>query len=501
MWVKSKMKETITSRQLLNDIFTKNWNEEFLFDGQNDKHVLYGDFFSMVLRGKEQLQKYGLKENNIICLFLNNSLEFIVLLLSSFLLGITIVPIDITKGKNEIQEILNTVNCSLIICDKEVNSSTKTVHINEFSESFNQKNNSDFNQLDNLLKLDYERLFLITFTSGSTGKAKGVMHSMDNLISSAMEFSSRFQFNSKNIFYHNLPMSYMAGILNLVILPLVCSSKIVIGERFDISNAMRFWDLPIKYLANTFWFTPTVLSILLKLDRGTKGTQYTLENQIIGCVGTSPLNSRIKNEFQKKYRIPLYESYGLSETLFVSTNYPNNDLENTVGKPLDGTIIKFTSENEILLSVPWMYLGYVNTETEPYFVDGMYMSGDLGEIQANHLKITGRKKDLIIRGGINISPRKIEDLISTLNIFDENTVLGFSDEYLGEKTVCFYAIKDTKQIADITIKHLNQKIIDMLGRDYHVDTFLQLAQLPKNSNGKIDKPKIREIYKQKMNVS
>ena len=154
MWVKSKMKETITSRQLLNDIFTKNWNEEFLFDGQNDKHVLYGDFFSMVLRGKEQLQKYGLKENNIICLFLNNSLEFIVLLLSSFLLGITIVPIDITKGKNEIQEILNTVNCSLIICDKEVNSSTKTVHINEFSESFNQKNNSDFNQLDNLLKLD-----------------------------------------------------------------------------------------------------------------------------------------------------------------------------------------------------------------------------------------------------------------------------------------------------------------------------------------------------------
>lgn len=495
------MTEKPDSGKLLKDLLTENWKEVFLVDGINDKQIHYSEFFSMVLRGKEQLQKYGLKENDIICLFLHNSLEFLILLFSSLLLQLTVVPIDVTKGKTDIQEILNAMRYSIVIHDKEIDSVFNKIHINDFTSSLNQQHESDFSQLDIFTKVNYDKLFLITFTSGSTGKAKGVMHSMNNLMSSAIEFASKFQFNSTNVFYHNLPMSYMAGILNLIVLPFISGSKIIIGERFDITNAMKFWDLPIKYSANTFWFTPTILSILLKLDRGTKGAQYGLANKIIGCVGTAPLALRTKNDFQKKYGIHLYESYGLSETLFVSTNYPNNDLENSVGIPLNGTTLDFANDNEILLSVPWMYLGYVNVETESYFVNKLYLSGDLGEIKDGHLRITGRKKDVIIRGGINISPKKTEDLIYDMSIFDEITVLGLSDDYLGEKTVCFYSTKAANSMDDTTTKNLNQKVINLLGRDYQIDEFVQLEQIPKNSNGKIDKPKIREIYKQKTNVS
>lgn len=494
-------KEKINTGEILKNQFKNNWEEEFLFDGINDNVLSYQDFFSLILRYKEKLQELGLKKNDIVCLLLHNSVDLVVLYFALLVMQLVVVPIDLNKGKNEIKEILSQINYKVVISDiSNLEFVSRKIDYKYFSDIRYSKSYVDFNELDIFTDLDYDRLFLITFTSGTTGIPKGVMHSFNNLVLSAVAFNRKFNFDKENVFYHNLSMSYMAGILNLIILPFISGSKIVLGERFNISNIARFWDIPAKYSVNTFWFIPTILELLLKLDRGTKGIDHLSKNKIIGCVGTAPLNKQTKVAIQKKYSIQLFQSYGLSETLFVTTNYPGHDVENSTGVILDGVKLDFCNDKEITIDVPWMFLGYVNLDKEQYFKNGKYLSGDIGEVDKNSfLLITGRKKDLIIKGGMNISPRKIENFISELNVFEESIVLGFEDRYLGEKVVCFFVPKEQTALEEKKRK-LNLQVVDRLGRDYHIDEFVEMKSIPKNPNGKIDKPKIRETYNMRTNA-
>jgi len=492
------MNEIHETGKLLKGIFCNNWNEDFIFDGINDKKISFSELLAAILRYKKKFQELNLKNGDILCLIAPNCVDYLVFFFVSLMMKLTIVPIDPYKGNEEISEILSYVNPRYIISETKLSESNfQMLDINFFRKDLYRKENIDKNQLDVFESLDYDKTFLITFTSGSTGTPKGVMHSFNNLVKSAVSFNKKFNFNKENIFYHNLPMSYMAGILNLIILPLISECKIVLGERFEISKIATFWNIPIRYSVNTFWFIPTILELLLKLDRGTKGICYTKNNSIIGCVGTAPLSHRTKWEFEEKYGIKLYESYGLSETLLVSTNFPSKDKSGTVGKILDDIELKFRDDNEVIINTPWMFLGYLNLENEDKFLeDGKYRTGDFGNIdEEGFLKITGRKKDLIIKGGINISPKRIEDFISNFNLFEECVVLGIADQYLIEKTVCFFI--PNQYYKEHMKKNLNRDISEKLGRDYHIDEFIALDDLPKNSNGKIDKSKIREIYSKK----
>ena len=494
---KNQKKSNIGS--ILKNIFKNNWKDNFLVDGINDKSLTYQEFFTLVLQYKDKLQAIGIQKNDQICLLIPNSVNLIALYFASLLMQVVVVPIDPTKNKNEIYEILSFVNCKYIFSNSSDHKfMSDFINMDDFDNMIT-KTNINLNNLDVFSDLDYDSLFLITFTSGTTGVPKGVMHSFTNLVSSALAFNKKFNFNKKNIFYHNLPMHYMAGILNLIILPFISESKIVLGERFNISNIILFWDIPVKYNVNTFWFIPTVLSLLLKLDRGTKGIDFTNNTKVIGCVGTSSLNHTTKIAIEKKYNISLYESYGLSETLFVSTNSPTFNVEYGVGELLEGVDLSFCEDDEILINTPWMFLGYINIQKNQFFENEKYLSGDLGAIsQTGFLTITGRKKDLIIKGGINISPKKIQDFINECDIFNENTILGIEDQYLGEKTVCFFVPKEQPYNTNFN-KILNSQIKNNLGKDYEIDQFVEIEQIPKNSNGKVDNFKIREMYKMESN--
>ena len=495
------MKRNSDTSELLKEIFKNNWEDIFLFDALNDTTLSYRDFLNAVLNCEEALKGIGLKKGDTVCLLIPNSLDLMVLYFASLVIQMTVVPIDPHKGEDEIKDILFQTKYMNILYDARNNPCFdfiyNKINIEIFGNVFHKKRDMNIDDLHIFDTIDYDRPFLITFTSGSTGIPKGVMHTFNNLVLSAIAFKKRFNFGNENIFYHNLPMTYMAGILNLIILPLISGSKIVIGERFSISNIMRFWEIPVKYSVNTFWFIPTIITLLLRLDRGTEGINYIKKSgsKIIGCVGTAHLQPQANQAFQERYNMPLYESYGLSETLFVTTEYPGNrEVENGVGGILDGVELSFSTDNEILIDVPWMFLGYSNIDTVGYFKNDKFRSGDLGIIDENgFLVITGRKKDLIIKGGINISPKKIEDFISAFNIFEESAIMGIEDVNLGEKIVCYF-VPDENSFSEDKKKELNRTIIKKLGSDYRIDEFLEVDALPKTTSGKIDKQKIKKIY-------
>jgi long-chain acyl-CoA synthetase len=466
----------------LSRVFKENWSRDFLFGEELSKPMTYGHFYAGVAELRARLTAQGLKRGDKVCVVLPNSWRYPVLYLAAASLGVVLVPIDHSRGQTEIQDILKLAPCSLVLTKDDLSlfDGLPSKHVGPFpSEPWWEG-------------LDGEGIFLIIFTSGTTGVPKGIKHSFRNLFLSAQAFAQRFDFSREHIFYHNLSMAYMAGILNLFVMPLICGSGIVIGERFTGSSILSFWQLPVKYKANTFWFIPTIAAMLLRMDRGAQGVDYAQQVNITGLIGTAPLSEQLKHDFEAKYNIKLYESYGLSETLFLTTNAPCDlGKEKSVGHALAGVAMSFREDGEIGVRVPWNFLGYVGQEggQDPA---GVFWTGDIGEkTSTGALKITGRKKDIIIRGGVNISPRRIEEMLMQEPAVDEAVVVGVKDQILGEKTVGVVVLKPssggTQSINKIS---WNAKIEAQLGRDYSIDDYKIVETIPKNLNGKTDKNKL-----------
>ena len=416
------MEFEIDTGNLVKGIFERNWEDVFIFDSLNSKNYTYKEFFELVLKIKRGLEKSELKEGDAICTILPNSIELVGLYFAALLLQITIVSIDPNHGIDVIKQMSSIKKCKKYF-GHNFDLEQKLEQLSDLLTN-EKKISVTKNELEMFTNLNYDSLFTITFTSGSTGIPKGVMHSFNNYVKSSILFKKKFSFSQKNIFYHNLPLSYIGGILNLLILPLISESKIVLAQQFSISNIMNFWSIPIKYSVNTFWFIPTVIALLIKLDRSNAGIEFTEKNNnIIGLVGTATLRGDIKTQFENKYNLKLYESYCLSETFFVSTNYSGNDRKDRVGKLIDGVKVSFLHDNEILIETPSMFLGYVGLDNNQFFDNNnRYFSGDLGRLHDDDfLEITGRKKDLIIKGGFNLSPKNYE----TQNLLSKNIIHDF----------------------------------------------------------------------------
>ena len=204
-----------------------------------------------------------------------------------------------------------------------------------------------------------------------------------------------------------------------------------------------------------------------------------------------PLYPSAKQAFEEKYGVELLPSYGLSETLFISTKVKGDKgAEQSVGCVLPMVDLQFSDAEEIYLKVPWMFMGYSNENTEEYFDGEYYKSGDLGEVIKGHLQITGRKKDLIIRGGMNISPKQIEEVVLSTEKVAECSVSSVLKDN-EERIICWYK---AKQPIEGFGAELNGVITERLGKNYKVDRFISVDEIPKNLNGKVDKEQLKKAY-------
>lgn len=455
------------------DIFRQKDNSDLIYDAINNITYTYNDFLDSAYKYYNYIKNKGLQPNDKVVVVMHNSVDLLCIYFACLLGHWTVVPLDPLLGEDVRNKIIEKIDFSVIINGNE--DITDGVLTNK-------------TLLDNI---DYDYPFLITHTSGTTGDYKGVIHSLNNLIKSAEKFGKNFGYSEDDIFYHNLPMTYMAGILNLFILPLIHKCKIVVDERFDIKKAGTFWQKPAQYKCKIFWMTPTIVSILNKLDRGECGINYIQGEKPIIHVGTAPLYDEVRNKFESKYNINLYSSYGLSETLFIATEMPQKKhISGATGNILEGVSYKII-DDELCFKTGWDFKGYTNVETNTFYIDSYYKSGDLGKIVDNNLFITGRKKDLIIKGGINISIQALENFLYDMKSFDELAVIGIKDDIVIEKIICFY----TSNEIEVNKNEINKKVVESFGIMYKVDEFKKIEFMPKNINGKIDKNKLREFVK------
>ena len=308
----------------------------------------------------------------------------------------------------------------------------------------------------------------ITFeTSGTTGQPKGVTHTLDAMIANAEAFNKAVGLNSSAVMYHCLPRTHMSGFLNTILCPTLAGGRVVFGPTFSAQSAAGFWHSIVDSDANTVWITPTIAATLLRMNRMGRSTAYRYGSQVhnVFC-GTAPLPRKIREQWIETFGSPLQESYGTSEQMLVSVQSREQAYEeHNVGTPLPGMKVEIGAESEI-------------------FVNGS-PTGDQGEIKDNRrLIITGRIKDLIIRGGFNVSPVSVEEVVRKFPGVDDAAVVGEPDEFWGEKIVAFIE-------APVYLTGIAGHCRDNLPKSHWPDVIHIVDKLPRNEMGKVKKAELK----------
>jgi acyl-CoA synthetase (AMP-forming)/AMP-acid ligase II len=302
----------------------------------------------------------------------------------------------------------------------------------------------------------------LTFeTSGTTGEPKRVEHTLEAMMANAKAFNAAVGLNKHTRMYHCLPKAHMAGFLNTILCPTLAGGTVAFGPTFSAQTAGSFWVDFLDSGANTVWITPTIAAMLLRLNRGKPRWIHGLEH--VFC-GTAPLPAKVREEWLSTFHVPIQESYGTSEHMLVSVQGDEDALiEHNVGRVLPCVTVEIGDNSEIIVN---------GTGT-----------GDQGELHDGKLTITGRLKDLIIRGGFNVSPVRVEEVVR--QVCRDAAVVGQPDDFWGEKIVVFAEYGDKAMIDDHCHVHLP--------KSHWPDRIEIVDKLPRNGMGKVLKGELKSM--------
>ncbi|WDL95849.1 class I adenylate-forming enzyme family protein [Alicyclobacillus sp. ALC3] len=352
---------------------------------------------------------------------------------------------------------------------------------------------------------------VILYTSGTTGRPKGVVLSHRNLYSNAKaaaDVARGFaeQTDLARVGLVVLPLSHAFGFTML-------QSSYFSGDK---SVLLPFFDPKLvftaieKYKVTHFSGVPAMFHAMLHHPDADK---YDLSSLSLCISGSAPMAARTIEEFAAKFNCPIYEGYGLSEAAPVVTAPRADDVlrPGSVGRPLPGVDVRVVDASdkplptgevgELVVRGPNITKGYHNLPDESAKVlkDGWLYTGDMARIDDDgYVFIVERKKDVIIRGGFNIYPRDLEDLLLSHEAVSEVAVFGVPSEAMGEEVVA-YVVKRPK--TEVTEEELVAYCQEKLAK-YKTPRYIKIvSNVPKNLVGKIDKKLLREQAQKDVKLS
>jgi len=343
----------------------------------------------------------------------------------------------------------------------------------------------------------------ILYTSGTTGRAKGVqltVHGMLWVVAACWAPITGLTESDRVL--SPLPLFHSYGLDLSVLGTLATGASCHIMERFSTSEAVRL----LKRGGFTlFPGVPTMFHYLLQATRGEAGLRFPGLRLCISAGAIMP--ATLNREFESRLGVPLLDGYGITETsTMVTMNWPTGSrVPGSCGFPVPGLAVRIVDaggrdvdagqEGELIVRGPNVMSGYLNKpeETRSALRDGWYHTGDLAKCDANgFLTITGRLKELIIRGGQNIAPAEIEEVVNTFAAVLDCAVVGVPHEHLGEVPALFVVARSGQTIAvEALLTHCREKM-----SAYKVPHIVQLiAEIPRTGSGKIIRYKLRETLK------
>ncbi len=517
----------MTTREAIAEIVERRKDHVFLVDAASGSEITYGEFDRQACALAVELRKRGMRKGDRIGVLVPNCCELAVLYFACIYLGVVIVPVNPALSKNEIDFVLKNCKPSLVVTSVLNAKSIGEVHPKVIGlvighdtlnlEDFDQINIETLDQANDSVRLegaDADDLIVIMYTSGTSAKPKGLAHKRDRMFRNASAFASAQGIDEHSRFYLTLSMAYMGGFYNLLVLPFLCGASVVVDRVFDARSSLHFWEKAKKYEVNTLWMAPTVLSILLKMDRGRTGEEFCRSSIRHAFVGFAPLPLKVKDEFEERYGVRLIENYGLSETLFVTArSHAGVDGLGYVGEALpgialrvvndDGDLVATGKDGEVQVLTPDLMAGYLDSNGRllPTDASAWFATGDVGCLEdRGSLSITGRKKDIIIRGGVNISPAAIEEVLMQVSGISDVAVVSIPHELYGEDIVAVLKLETGLEL-DPLLETLVAHAKGSLAPHQQPARYITMDELPRTSSGKVQKARIRELVAEKLQIT
>lgn len=479
----------------------------------SSRSVTYSELAARTASIAANLTKGGLRDGDRIAIFLPNGVDWIEACLAALRAGAVVVPISFDAAEGEISYRLTDADCGSIV----TTASRKTL-IDKISRDAGIAPAMIFagadagkagtamadiaagNAATPADPDDIDRSSFIIYTSGTTGRAKGVLLSLRGMLWIAAScWAPIAELTEKDVVLSPLPLFHSYGLNLSVLSVLAVGASEHIMEKFSPQQAL---DLLQTGKYSLMPGVPTMFHyLLLRAEESGVDSLGSLRLCIsAGAIMPATLNKA----FEKRFRTRLLDGYGITETsTMVTMNWLHGARPmGSCGLPVPGLAVRIVDpsshedvpigeEGELIVRGPNLMQGYHNkpAETESALRKGWYHTGDLAKSDAaGYLTITGRIKELIIRGGQNIAPAEIEEVVVRHPQVADCAVVGIKHATLGEVPCLFVVAKAGQLDLDALMGHCRTHL-----SSYKIPEATHLvAEIPRTGSGKIMRFKLVE---------
>ncbi|MDF9448757.1 class I adenylate-forming enzyme family protein [Bacillus toyonensis] len=460
-------------------------------------------------------KRLGVGKADRIAVSLPNWSETVVIYFAAAKLGAIIVPFNPKYKSYEIEYILESSAPKLLIAsgefeknfgfEKVFNKVRKVITVR-----FSQENYCSYEQLMRTETMNIEPvnininvnedLFCILYTSGTTGTPKGVMVTHRAVVQSAQTIGIELHCTQEDVFIISAPLFHIFGMAINMLCAVAMGGRIILQEKFHPRETLQLIEQEKVTIQKG---VPTMFIKELELEDFDK---YDLSSLRAGLVGAAPISVKTVTEIRERMGINLCQSFGITETVSITmTSYDDTkqNITETLGKAIPGVTLKIVDENrvalppgevgEIAVKGFGVMKGYYNMPEQTKQVldnEDWYYSGDLGTLDSQgYLRFVGRKKEMIIRGGLNVYPQEIEAVIMKHPKVIEAAVIGLPDKVLGEIACAVIQLKNGVVSTEEEIKlYLKERMAIYKLPEKVIFT----EEFPVTASGKIQKLKLRE---------
>jgi len=505
------------------------------------RRITYRELDNRVNRLSYGLTRSGIKKEDKVGILLKNCPEYIVSYFAILKAGGIVIPLNFMLKEEGLKYILDNAEVSIIITSPEfmpvinrlklrlenlkqvimVGKETPgTINFSELmgaggSDAQGQEEAAAFGgtvpggeprlgQDKKVSGFSPDDTAAILYTSGTTGHPKGVMLTHRNMISNLTSSTKAFGLSGRDKFLCLLPMFHSFTWTVCVLIPLYAGTAITIVE--SVKPFRRVIKNIVRNRITIFVGIPPIFNVLsnIPVPRVLVSRLLRIFNPLRICVsGAASLPLDVLKRFEEKFRIPLLEGYGLTETSpVVSFNPLKKRKPGSVGLPIpevevrvvdeEGSRMPPDKEGELLVKGENVMKGYYKLpeETEKTIKDGWLYTGDIARIDEDgYIYIVDRKKDMIIVRGLNVYPREIEEALYQDPRVAEAAVVGIKDEHRGEVPRAYVALKEGEKATEKELIHFLRERV----ASYKVPKSVEFRDsLPKTPTGKILKRMLKE---------
>jgi long-chain acyl-CoA synthetase len=487
-------------------------DKPFLFSEADGRKFTYAEFNGAVDRTACLLSSRGIGKGDVVSLLMPNCAEYIIAYFACWKLGALAGPVNSLLKEHETAFVINNSEAKAVLVNSEFLDRIESIrsdlpHLRSVI-TFDDEAEATHEFIDasptnlSLSDIDCDDDAIIIYTSGTTGKPKGCLLTHGNVIANARQISNWLNFTQDDRLLTVMPLFHMNAVSVTTMSALYAGGSSVISPKF---SAKRFWQMISEYEITSFGSVATMLAILLNTyPDGVPDGLNTRQLRFAMC-GSAPVPAEVMKKFEQTFDCPVVEGYGLSESTCRSTFNPPNEKRRagSCGLPIGNEMKVFDDDDqevadgelgEIVLRGENILKGYYrNPEATAHaFRNGWFHTGDVGyRDQEGYFYIVDRKSDMIIRGGENIYPREIDEVLYQHPAVAAAATIGVPDPLYGEEVAAFVVLKDgLKTSAEDLIAFCQTELAD-----YKCPKTIRIVEeIPKGPTGKLLKRELAGLY-------